>query len=100
MPLSQVRNRKMVSAVCGTAMALFLVVATQRIHAQAPATSGPGQSPHIGGNSFEAPKDVVYLPSPPQQDTRLDMYFGDWLNSEPRDMFGTLVVRDILMPGD
>jgi hypothetical protein len=28
------------------------------------------------------------------------MYFGDWRNSEPRVMFGSLVVRDILTPGD
>jgi mannose-6-phosphate isomerase-like protein (cupin superfamily) len=28
------------------------------------------------------------------------MYFGDWRDSEPRAMFGSLVVRNILTPGD
>ena len=30
----------------------------------------------------------------------LNMYFGDWHDSQPRAMFGSLVVRDILLPGD
>ncbi len=43
---------------------------------------------------------MVYLPTRPAADTRLNMYFGDWRNSEPRVMFGSLVVRDILTPGN
>jgi mannose-6-phosphate isomerase-like protein (cupin superfamily) len=64
------------------------------------AAPGPSHAPHIGGNSFEAPKDVVYLPTRPAEDTLLNMYFGDWRNSQPRVLFGSLVVRDILTPGD
>jgi mannose-6-phosphate isomerase-like protein (cupin superfamily) len=101
--LSKARNRKTLSIVCGTALALLSVVSTRPISAQtpsAPPAAAPGQSPHIGGNSFEGPKDVVYLPTRPLEDTRANMYFGDWRNSEPRVMFGSLVVRDILTPGD
>ena len=97
------RSRKTLLIVCGTAMALLSPAATRPVLAQtpsAPPASAPGQSPHIGGNSFEGPKDVVYLPTRPLEDTRADMYFGDWRNSEPRVMFGSLVVRDILTPGD
>jgi mannose-6-phosphate isomerase-like protein (cupin superfamily) len=104
--LTQLRNsklgtRKMLLAACG-AIVLFSVVISA--HAQTPPppppASGPGKAPHIGGNSFEGPKDVVYLPTRPLVDTRADMYFGDWHRSEPKAMFGTLVVRDILTPGD
>ena len=90
------------SALCGAAVALFFVAATRLISAQTPPPTPytPGKAPHVGGNSFEGPKDVVYLPTRPLEDTRLNMYFGDWRNSEPNVMFGTLVVRDILTPGD
>jgi hypothetical protein len=94
--------KKMLSTV---AIALFSVAAAQLVSAQTTAaTPGavvpPGKAPHIGGNSFEGPKDVVYLPTRPLEDTRMNMYFGDWRNSEPHVMFGSLVVRDILTPGD
>jgi len=101
--VSQARKSK-TSVVWGTVLALLLLAAARSLCAQTPSTppptSGPGQSPHIGGNSFEAPKDVVYLPTRPPEDTRANMYFGDWHDSEPRAMFGSLVVRDILLPGD
>jgi mannose-6-phosphate isomerase-like protein (cupin superfamily) len=97
--MSKVRNRMKLPTLCGAAFALFSVVS---ISAQAPppAPYTPGKAPHVGGNTFEAPKDVVYLPTRPLEDTRLNMYFGDWRNSEPNVMFGSLVVRDILTPGD
>src|ERR1700687_1549332 len=101
--LSKACNRTTLLVVCGTAIALFSIALTQPVSAQsppAPPAAAPGQSPHIGGNSFEGPKDVVYLPTRPLEDTRANMYFGDWRDSEPRAMFGTLVVRDILTPGD
>jgi len=68
----------------------------------APPTRGPAQVwvRAAGGNHFAGPKDVVYVPTRPLEDTRLDMYFGDWRRSEPRVLFGSLVVRDILTPGD
>ena len=98
--MSKVRNRKKLSAACGAAIALFFVAASISAQAPPPAPYTPGKAPHVGGNSFEGPKDVVYLPVRPLEDTRLNMYFGDWRNSEPNVMFGTLVVRDILTPGD
>src|ERR1700722_9234121 len=87
----------------GIASALLFAGATPVLVAQAPTTPPPytpGKAPHVGGNSFEGPKDVVYLPTRPRENTRLNMYFGDWRNSEPNVMFGSLVVRDILTPGD
>jgi mannose-6-phosphate isomerase-like protein (cupin superfamily) len=53
-----------------------------------------------GGNHFNGPNEIVYPPTLAPEDTRLNMYFGDWRNSQPRPMFGSLVVRDILTPGD
>jgi len=86
---------------------MFCFAATRPVSAQTPpapsapaAAAAPGQAPHVGGNSFEGPKDVVYLPTRPPEDTRLNLYFGDWHDSEPHAMFGSLVVRDILTPGD
>jgi mannose-6-phosphate isomerase-like protein (cupin superfamily) len=101
--LNKVRNRKTLSAVCGAALAFFSAAAARPVLAQTPAAppaAAPGHAPHIGGNSFAGPKDVVYLPTRPLQDTRANMYFGDWRDSEPHAMFGALVVRDILTPGD
>jgi mannose-6-phosphate isomerase-like protein (cupin superfamily) len=54
----------------------------------------------VGGNHFDGPKDIVYPPTLAPEDTRLNMYFGDWHNSQPKAMYGSLVVRDILTPGD
>src|SRR5580692_7070675 len=95
----------MLSTVAAIAIALFSASAAQLVSAQTPPASPgavvpPGKAPHIGGNSFEGPKDVVYLPTRPLEDTRADMYFGDWRHSEPNVMFGSLVVRDILTHGD
>ncbi len=53
-----------------------------------------------GGNHFDGPKDIIYPTKTAPVDTRLNMYFGDWHDSLPHAMFGTLVVRDILTPGD
>ena len=53
-----------------------------------------------GGNHFAGPRDIIYPTKLSLQDTRLNMYFGDWRDSEPQAMFGSLVVRNILTPGD
>jgi mannose-6-phosphate isomerase-like protein (cupin superfamily) len=89
---------------------MLSIAAARPISAQAPSvpqatTPAPAAAPtqsriHPGGNSFEGPKDVVYLPTRPLEDTRLNMYFGDWRDSEPHVMFGSLIVRDILTSGD
>ena len=96
-----------IKAVFATAVALFSFAAARLVSAQIPsappapaAVVAPGQAPHIGGNSFEGPRDVVYLPTRPLEDTRLNLFFGDWHDSEPHVLFGSLVVRDILTPGD
>src|SRR5882724_8610880 len=97
-----VYNRKAFSVVCGIGIVWFCLA--MPVGAQtpppAPPPAAPGPSPHVGGNSFEGPKDVVYVPTRPPEDTRLNMYFGDWRDSEPHAMFGALVVRDILTTGN
>ena len=101
--MSQIRGQRKRSAACAATILWACLGATGAAFAQTPSvppTAAPGQSPHIGGNSFEGPKDVVYLPTRPPEDTRVNMYFGDWHDSEPHVMFGSLVVRDILLPGD
>jgi hypothetical protein len=106
--LSNVRKRKKFSIIYGIAIALFSVAGARPVSAQAPVAppaSTANKPPQVwvraaGGNHFAGPKDVVYPPTRPPQDTRLNMYFGDWRNSEPRVLFGSLIVRDILTPGD
>ena len=106
--MSDVRNRKKIWIVYAIVTVLFSVAGTRPVSAQAPVAppaSTPNQPPQVwvrasGGNHFAGPKDVVYPPTRPPEDTRLNMYFGDWRNSEPRVLFGSLVVRDILTPGD
>src|ERR1700722_9994998 len=94
-------SRPKLSVLSASAILLFSVAVSAQTPAPNPgAIVPPGKAPHVGGNSFEGPKDVVYLPTRPLEDTRLNMYFGDWRNSEPNVMFGSLVVRDILTPGD
>ena len=100
--MSKAGNRKKLMAVCAAAIALFFVAAIRPVSAQAPTPprSKPSTSTHIGGNSFLGPRDIIYPPTRPASDTLADMYFGDWRNSEPRVMFGSLIVRDILTQGD
>ena len=58
------------SAVGAAAIALFSVAVSAQTPAANPgAVVPPGKAPHIGGNSFEGPKDVVYLPTRPREDT-------------------------------
>jgi hypothetical protein len=100
--LSTVDNRKKLSAVCAASMALFFVASIRPTPAQVyvPPPSKPTMVPHIGGNSFLRPRDIIYLPGRPPSDTLADMFFGDWRNSEPNVMFGSMIVRDILTQGD
>jgi Cupin domain len=104
--LSKVRNAIKLSALSTTAIALLSIAATPPASAQTPPKptdtvhAAPPGHVNPGGNSFPGPTAIVYLPARPVQDTRLNMYFGDWHNSEPNARFGSLVVRDILTPGD
>ena len=60
----------------------------------------PVTTPSAGGNSFDGPGDVRYLAERDVQDRRIDMFIGDWRDSMPRHVFGSLVLRDILTRGD
>ena len=60
----------------------------------------PVSTPSAGGNSFDGPGDVRYQADRDSQDRRIDMFIGDWRDSMPRHVFGSLVLRDILTRGD
>lgn len=53
-----------------------------------------------GGNHFDTPGDVRYVPKRDSEDRRIDMFFGDWHESMPRSLYGSLILRDILTRGD
>ena len=57
-------------------------------------------TPSAGGNSFDGPGDVRYETDRDVQDRRIDMFMGDWRDSLPRHVYGSLVLRDILTRGD
>jgi mannose-6-phosphate isomerase-like protein (cupin superfamily) len=60
----------------------------------------PVKTPSAGGNSFNGPGDVRYQPTRDVQERRIDMFVGDWHDSMPRHVYGSLVLRDILTHGD
>ncbi len=60
----------------------------------------PVKTSGAGGNSFDGPGAVVYPPHRDIQDRRIDMFIGDWHDSLPRHILGSLVLRDILTKGD
>jgi len=60
----------------------------------------PVKTPSAGGNSFNGPGDVRYEATRDSQDRRIDMFIGDWRDSMPRHVYGSLVLRDILTRGD
>jgi mannose-6-phosphate isomerase-like protein (cupin superfamily) len=101
--LSNVRNsRKLWTLLAATIALLSVAVGPLRAQAgTAPSTAVPRQVwTQAGSNSFDGPKDIIYPDKLAPVDTRLNMYFGDWRDSLPHAMFGSLVVRDILTPGD
>src|ERR1700710_994902 len=71
----------------------LLVMAQTAAHASV-ATKGSG------GNTFDGPADVRYVPHKDSLDRRVDLFFGDWRESTPRSTFGSLILRDILTRGD
>jgi len=102
--LSNVPNSRKLWALSAAVIAL-LSVAARPLDAQtgtAPSTAIPAQvwTHAAGGNHFDGPKDIIYPDKLAPVDTRLNLYFGDWRDSLPHAMFGSLVVRDILTPGD
>lgn len=89
-------SRRRYSCLVAPLLGLSLLPAS----AQTPATKPPVTTPSTGGNSFDGPADVRYLPSRDVQDRRIDMFLGDWHDSMPRQAYGSLVLRDILTRGD
>jgi mannose-6-phosphate isomerase-like protein (cupin superfamily) len=77
----------------------FFAVASLPATAQVVAKP-PVVTPSTGGNSFDGPGDVRYQAERDSQDRRIDMFMGDWRDSMPRHVFGSLVLRDILTRGD
>ncbi|QHN03964.1 cupin domain-containing protein [Granulicella sp. WH15] len=53
-----------------------------------------------GGNTYDGPGDMHYLPKRDSVDRRVDMFFADWHESMPRSLYGSLILRDILTKGD
>ena len=78
---------------------LMLGAALLPVAAQTPAKP-PVKTPSAGGNSFNGPGDVRYQASRDTQDRRIDMFIGDWRDSMPRHVYGSLVLRDVLNRGD
>jgi mannose-6-phosphate isomerase-like protein (cupin superfamily) len=70
------------------------------VYAQTVAAKPPVTTPSAGGNSFDGPGAVRYQAGRDSQDRRIDMFIGDWRDSLPRHVFGSLVLRDILIRGD
>jgi mannose-6-phosphate isomerase-like protein (cupin superfamily) len=92
--------------LCGNSLAcltlslfVFVFVLAARPVAAQVVAKPPVSTPSAGGNSFDGPGDVRY----PERDTldrRIDLFIGDWRDSMPRHVFGSLVLRDILTRGD
>lgn len=100
--LGKADHRRKFSVACAASVVFFLVAAVRPVAAQTPVppVNNPAKSHEVGGNLFQGPKDIIYLPTRPESDTLANMFFGDWRKSEPRVMFGSLVVRDILTRGN
>src|SRR5215475_8354525 len=79
------------------AFSLFTIsfTASAQVVAKPPVTT-----PSAGGNSFDGPGAVRYKAERDTQDRRIDMFIGDWRDSMPRHVYGSLVLRDILTRGD
>ena len=78
----------------------LVLIAGLSLSAQTVPPKAPVSTPSTGGNSFDGPGDVRYEPDRDVQDRRIDMFIGDWRDSLPRHVYGSLVVRDILTRGD
>lgn len=103
--MSNLHYEKKIRAVGMASIAWLSLAMAPLLCAQSQATppaSVPGQvwTHAAGGNHFAGPRDIVYPTKLAPQDTRLNMYFGDWRDSQPRAMFGSLIVRNILSSGD
>ena len=80
-------------------MVLLTLAASQSLAQTAPPKPSVS-TPSAGGNSFDGPGNVRYETDRDVQDRRVDMFVGDWRDSLPRHVYGSLVLRDILTHGD
>ena len=79
---------------------VLLIMAALPLLAQTAPPKPSVSTPSTGGNSFDGPGDVRYEKERDAQDRRIDMFIGDWRDSLPRHVYGSLVLRDILTRGD
>ena len=93
-----IRMKRLSGTLACLALSLF-AIASLPAAAQVVAKP-PVATPSTGGNSFDGPGDVRYQSERDSQDRRIDMFMGDWRDSMPRHVFGSLVLRDILTRGD
>lgn len=80
-------------------LVLLIMLVLPSLSQQAPPKPSVS-TPSAGGNSFDGPGDVRYEKERDAQDRRIDMFMGDWRDSLPRHVYGSLVLRDILTHGD
>src|SRR5579859_7941002 len=83
----------------GAGLVLLIMAALPSLAQTAPPKPSVS-TPSAGGNSFDGPGDVRYEKERDTQDRRIDMFMGDWRDSLPRHVYGSLVLRDILTRGD
>jgi mannose-6-phosphate isomerase-like protein (cupin superfamily) len=85
----------------GTCLVAIVALALIPLRAPAQTPAHPSVATKgTGGNTFDGPGDVRYVPHRDSQDRRVDLFFGDWRESTPRAQFGSLILRDILTRGD
>jgi mannose-6-phosphate isomerase-like protein (cupin superfamily) len=101
MKMTEARRKKKVLGSNGIGMLTLGLSLAVSPFALAQAAAHPSVATGAsGGNHFATPGDVVYLPHRDSEDRRVDMFFGDWHESMPRSLFGSLILRDILTRGD
>jgi mannose-6-phosphate isomerase-like protein (cupin superfamily) len=86
-------------ALTRSLLLIALCVAGSRVWAQTP-VHGSVSTPAVGGNSFDGPAAILYPKTRDTMERRIDMFMGDWHDSMPRSLYGSLVLRDILTKGD
>ena len=89
--------------VIGFLVGLLSGMGTAQTKPAAPIQTGndPNYGSGRGGhNTFASPAAIKYVPAKASVERRIDLFFGDWRESMPRAMHGSLVARDILTNGD
>jgi mannose-6-phosphate isomerase-like protein (cupin superfamily) len=96
------RSNSIISA--GLLLAMVSLPAMAQTAPAAPIQTGndPNYNHGRGGgiNSYPEPGLIRYVLSRDTESRRIDLFMGDWRESMPRLMHGSLVARDILTKGD